>query len=59
MSVLENELNIMQQLMKTVPKSDRAFYEDKYQSLEFAKNTVETNISIGIITEEKYIKNLK
>ncbi len=45
--------------MKTVPKSDRAFYEDKYQSLEFAKNTVETNISIGIITEEKYIKNLK
>jgi hypothetical protein len=59
MSVLENEMNIMQQLIKTAPKSDRAFYEDKYQSIEFAKTTVESNITIGILTQEKYIKNLK
>lgn len=59
MSVIENEMTIMQQLMKSAPKEDRDIYKDKYQSLEFAKSTLETNIGLGIITSEKYVKSLK
>ena len=45
--------------MKTAHKEDIGFYKDKFSSLEFAKSTLETNISLRIITADKYVKGLK
>ena len=59
MTVILNEIEVMTQLVKTSPEADKSFYEDKKENLEFLKKTLETNISVGIITEEKYLHNLK
>ena len=59
MAVIEAEMAIMQQLMKTCPDSDRSIYEFKFNSLEFAKGNIETNIGIGVLTPQKYLIGLK
>lgn len=60
MSVIEAEMEIMQSLIKSTKDTEkREFFKDKYGNLEFAKSTIEGNIGMGILTPEKYLKNVK
>jgi hypothetical protein len=55
MSVIEAEIELMQDYVKKFKGPEKDFYNDKMSNLEFAKNTIESNIGIGILTPEKYI----
>ena len=60
MSVIEAEMEVIAKLMKaSKDSSEKDFYSDKHSSLEFQKNTIESNIQIGIMTPEKYMSNIK
>ncbi|CDW72042.1 UNKNOWN [Stylonychia lemnae] len=52
MSVIENEMNIMKKFIANSSGLEKSFYEDKLSTLEFAQ-------SIGILTAEKYLQNIK
>lgn len=38
---------------------DKEFITNKIESIEFEKSNIETNVSTGITTPEKYIKGIK
>lgn len=38
---------------------DREFLANKIESIQFEKSNIETNVSTGIITPDKYIKSIK
>lgn len=61
MAVIEHEveyLSLMVQKYKNSP-DEKDLYEAKVESLNFAKDNIETNVSTGILTPEGYIKQLK
>ena len=58
-SVIEAEMELMKTLIKKSSGHEKEFYSDKLGNLEFQKNTIESNIQIGIITPERYLGNLK
>jgi hypothetical protein len=55
MSVIEAEIELMQDYIKKLKGPEKDLYNDKMNNLEFAKSTIESNIGIGILTPEKYI----
>ncbi len=55
MSVIEAEIELMQDYIKKLKGPEKDLYNDKMSNLEFAKSTIESNIGIGILTPEKYI----
>lgn len=58
-SVIEAEMELMQTLIKRADNHEKDFYKDKLGNLEFQKNTIESNVQIGIITPQRYLLNLK
>ena len=59
MSVIEAEIELMRKFIKQTSSHEKEFYQSKMESLEFQKSTIETNIGIGIVTPEKYLKDVK
>ena len=49
----------MTELSKKMRGDDREFLANKIESIQFEKSNIETNVSTGIITPDKYIKNIK
>ncbi len=59
-SVIQAEIEIMDKLVKTTKDSEkREFYKDKHSNLEFSMSTIMGNIDCGIMTEAKYMSNIK
>lgn len=57
-SVIMHEINVCKELAKKHPYNS-SYYTDKADNLEFEKSTLESNVGTGIVTPDKYIKNLK
>lgn len=49
----------MTELSKKMRGDDREFLANKIESIQFEKSNIETNVSTGIITPDKYIKSIK
>ena len=61
-SVTSVEINKKQEKAKEVEKEideKREFYKDKHSNLEFSMSTIMGNIDCGIMTEAKYMSNIK
>jgi hypothetical protein len=58
-SVIEHEISYLQLMCKKLKGDDLDFFKSKIESLEFSKQSLETNVSTGIITPDKYIKSVK
>jgi hypothetical protein len=59
-AVIEAEMELMQQLIKSTKDKDKSeFYKDKFGNLEFQQSTIIGNIQCKIMTEEKYMSNIK
>jgi len=58
MSVLENELKIMDSFIAKSKGEEQSFYKSKKENIEFAKDMLENNIQNGIITVDKYKANI-
>ena len=59
MSVIEAEMEGMQLIIKKATGHEKEYFTDKLGNMEFQKNTIESNVQIGIITEAKYLSNVK
>jgi hypothetical protein len=59
MSVIESEIELMTTIMKKVSGSEKEFYASKQSTLQFAKEMIESNIGIGVLTPAKYTNNIK
>jgi hypothetical protein len=46
-------------MCKKLKGDDLDFFKSKIESLEFSKQSLETNVQTGIITPDKYIKGVK
>jgi len=60
MSVIENEIEYLKLLLikyKNKPE-EKEFFEMRIESLDFAKQSIETNVETGILTPESYVKRL-
>lgn len=53
-------MEIINELIKTTKDSEkREFYKDKHGNLEFSLSTIMGNIECNIMTEAKYLSNIK
>ena len=58
MSVIEHEMEYLKVLMvkyKNKP-DEKEFFEMRVESLEFAKQGIETNVQTGVLSPEGYVK---
>ena len=61
MSVIEHEMEYLKVLMvkyKNKP-DEKEFFEMRVESLEFAKQGIETNVQTGVLSPEGYVKQLQ
>ena len=61
MSVIEHEMEYLKVLMvkyKNKP-DEKEFFEMRVESLEFAKQGIETNVQTGVLSPEVYVKQLQ
>ena len=61
MSVIEHETEYLKVLMvkyKNKP-DEKEFFEMRVESLEFAKQGIETNVQTGVLSPESYVKQLQ
>lgn len=58
-SVIEHEITYLKVMMKKMKQDDKDFFETKIESLEFAKDNLESSVGSGIMTPEKYIIGVK
>ena len=61
MACIEHETQYLDLLLQKHRNSpdDYAFFEFRKESLQFQKETIETNISTGVTTPESYAADLK
>ena len=60
LAVIEAEMELMQHLIKSTKDKDKSeFYKDKCGNLEFQQSTIIGNIQCQIMTEQKYLSNIK
>jgi hypothetical protein len=59
MSVIEYEIDYLTKYAKKLRGDDREFILSKVESIQFEKTNIETNVSTGIFTPEKYVKGIK
>lgn len=53
MSVIEDELTLLAALMKKAANADeKGFYKTKIENVEFAKSTIETNVTCQILSAD-------
>lgn len=57
-SVLEHEIQYLKDKVK-VRSPEQDYFLTKIETLEFQKSALEDNVGNGIITPDKYLKNLK
>lgn len=49
----------MSEFVSTSKGSEKEFFASKLSTLQFAKEMIESNIGIGVLTPEKYVNNIK
>ena len=61
MGVIEHEINYLTEMSKRpgLEEEDKDYFVSKIDSLNFAKGSIETNVSTGITTMESYVKSVK
>lgn len=61
MSVIEYEVEYLGKMIQKYKNSpdEKDLYEAKAESLNFAKDQIETNVSTGILTPESYLRQLR
>ena len=58
-SVIENEITYIESMCKSMsPSGELEYFQDKLEILYSQKETLENNVQIGLITPDKYCKNV-
>lgn len=58
-SVIEHEISYLTAMLSKMKGDDKEYYKSKIESLEFSKGSLESNVSTGILTPEKYLNGVK
>lgn len=58
-SVFDSEIAVMDEKMSTAHESDRDFFKDKKESLEFAKEGISDQVQSGFLSMESYFERLE
>ena len=58
-SVIEHETEYLSLMCRKLQGDDLEFFKMKIDSLNFAKDTLETNVSTGVLTIDKYMAGVK
>lgn len=59
MSVIEWEIEYLSKILGGMVPDDRDFFESKIESLNFAKGSIETNVSTGITSMDAYVDDVR
>ena len=59
MSVMDHEIGYLQAKCKKLKGGDLEFFQQEVETIEFNKQTLETNIQNQFVTPQKYLSDVK
>ncbi len=59
MSVIDAEIELMQKFIANSKDHAKEFFQEKFNNLKFAKETLESNCMNGFISPDKYLSDVK